>query len=99
MAEPLIGFAGFWYFHDPPELELLYGLAPAHWGRGFATETAEALIQYGFDTLGWDVIQACTDAPNEASVRVMERLGLHFERRAMINGLDTLVYRLPRPTP
>jgi RimJ/RimL family protein N-acetyltransferase len=28
---PLIGFCGFWYFHEPPELELLYGIAEPCW--------------------------------------------------------------------
>jgi RimJ/RimL family protein N-acetyltransferase len=31
--EELVGFGGFWYFHTPPKLELLYGIAPQHWNR------------------------------------------------------------------
>jgi len=80
-------------------LELLFGLSPTHWGQGFATEAAEAVIRYAFETLGVTLVHASTDVPNQASVRVMERLGMHFERQATINGLDTLFYRLPRPTP
>src|SRR5688572_14619101 len=34
------GFAGYWFFRDPPELELLYGVAEPLWGRGLATELA-----------------------------------------------------------
>ena len=41
--EPLIGFTGYRFFHDPPELHLLYGIAPAYWGRGFAPEAAHAI--------------------------------------------------------
>jgi [ribosomal protein S5]-alanine N-acetyltransferase len=36
----LIGFTGFRPFHDPPELELLFGLAEEHWGKGLAVEMA-----------------------------------------------------------
>ena len=33
--DALIGFCGFWPFHEPPRLELLYGIAPGHWGAGW----------------------------------------------------------------
>ncbi len=89
-ANDLIGFAGYWFFRDPPELELLYGIAADHWGRGLATEAARALVRYGFEQLDF------TDAPNVASVRVLEKAGLQFERRAVRGGLDTVYYRLRR---
>jgi RimJ/RimL family protein N-acetyltransferase len=88
------GVAGLWPLHDG--LELLYLLDPAAWGRGYATEAARAIVEYGFDALGLDDVVASTDAPNVASVRVMERAGLRFERRAVVDGLDTIVYRLRR---
>jgi ribosomal-protein-alanine N-acetyltransferase len=84
----LIGFCGFWHFHEPPELELLYGIAPDHWHKGLATEAANAMIRYGFDVLRFERIVASTDAANTASVRVMERAGLRFWKREMTNGLD-----------
>jgi ribosomal-protein-alanine N-acetyltransferase len=46
--EDLIGFCGFWIFRNSPELQLLYGISPKHWGAGLATEVARALIRYGF---------------------------------------------------
>ena len=55
--------------HQPPQLELLYGIAPEHWNKGLATEAANAIIRHGFDTLGFERIEASTDAPNAASVR------------------------------
>jgi ribosomal-protein-alanine N-acetyltransferase len=93
----LVGFGGFWRFHNPPELELLYGVAREFWGQGFATEIAQAVISYGFSVLNLSDIRASTDAPNYASQRVLEKLGFIFVRRAMVDGLDTVFYRLPRP--
>lgn len=90
----LLGFGGFWYFRDPPELELLYGVARPHWRRGLATEIARALIVYGGQTLGLRTIRASTDPPNVGSVRVLEKLGFAFERRATVGALDTLFYEL-----
>jgi [ribosomal protein S5]-alanine N-acetyltransferase len=72
----LIGCAGFWFFHEPPQLELLVSLSPACWGRGFAREAATALIDFAFESLGWEAIQASADAPNEASLGLMRRLGM-----------------------
>jgi ribosomal-protein-alanine N-acetyltransferase len=93
----LCGFGGFWYFRDPPELELLYGLDRAHWGRGYATEIARAVLEFGRTRLAMTDVRASTDAPNVASVRVLERLGFTLERRATVNGLDTLFFRQSRP--
>ena len=94
--EELIGFGGFWYFHTPPKLELLYGVAAAHWNRGLATEIAQTLVRYGFEELEFSEVWASTDAPNKASARVLEKAGLRFERRAVVEGLETLFYCLPR---
>jgi [ribosomal protein S5]-alanine N-acetyltransferase len=90
----LVGFAGFRPFHDPPELELLFGLAESHWGRGLAGEMASALIARGFERFGFDRIKASTDAPNVASIRVMEKLGMRFVKRETTNGLDTIYYEI-----
>jgi [ribosomal protein S5]-alanine N-acetyltransferase len=91
-----VGYAGFWYFRTPPELELLYGIDEAYWGRGYATEAARALMQYGFEQLGLEQIVASTDAPNKASVRVMEKSGMCFDRRVVISGRETIFYRIDR---
>jgi ribosomal-protein-alanine N-acetyltransferase len=94
--DSLIGFAGFWYFRDPPELELLYGVANGLWRQGVATELAQAIVSYGFSVLHLSEIQASTDFPNRASQRVLEKLGFLLERRDVVDGLDTIFYRLPR---
>jgi ribosomal-protein-alanine N-acetyltransferase len=86
----IVGFCGFWHFHEPPRLELLYGIAPDHWNNGLATEAAIAMICHGFEVLGFARIEASTDAANTASVRVMERAGLRFWKRETTNGLDTI---------
>lgn len=95
-GEGLIGFCGFWFFHDPPRLELLYGIATAHWNRGLATEAARAMLGYGFNRLSFDRIEASTDAANAASVRVMEQAGMSFWKREPTNGLDTVYYAVTR---
>lgn len=73
----LVGCGGFWQFHDPPELELLLSLSPSVWGRGLAQEAAGALIDHVFDALGWPMVQASADSPNERSLRLMRGVGMH----------------------
>ena len=92
--ETLIGFCGFRPFLEPPELQLIYGLLPAYWSKGFATEAARAMIRFGFERLGFERIVASVDAPNAASIRVLEKAGLVLDRRETVNGLDTMFYTI-----
>jgi ribosomal-protein-alanine N-acetyltransferase len=78
----IIGFVGFREFFDPPQLQLLYGLLPAFWGRGVATEAALTICEYAFRELGFLEIAAATDVPNEASIAVLRRLGMRAVRTA-----------------
>jgi RimJ/RimL family protein N-acetyltransferase len=91
----LVGFCGL---RCPVEgvPELLYGLWREWSGQGVATEAARAVLAHAFTTLGVREIAAATDVPNTASVGVMQRLGMRFERRGTLNGLDTLFYRITR---
>ena len=57
-----------------------YGIARTHWGRGLATEAAQAVVDAAFDT--WPTlnrIESFTDARNTASLRVMAKLGMQRE--------------------
>lgn len=90
----MVGIAGFWFFRDPPELELLYAVERSRWGQGFATEIARAIAEYALSTLGLESIRASTDAANTASSRVLEKLGFELQRRATVGGLDTLFFQL-----
>lgn len=88
------GFGAFWHFRDPPELELLYGVADGQIQRGYGREIARAIVDYGFTTLGMAEVRASTDAAHAASRRVLDALGFSFERRADAGGLDTVYYAL-----
>lgn len=90
----LAAFCGFRPFHDPPQTELLFGVAEEHWGRGLAGEMSRALIALAFDRWGFDRVQGSTDAPNAASIRVMEKLGMRFMERKSAEGLDTVFYEI-----
>ncbi len=56
-----------------------YGIGPAHWGRGFTTEAAHAVVDWAFASLEVDRVFATADARNVGSWRVMEHLGMQHE--------------------
>jgi RimJ/RimL family protein N-acetyltransferase len=91
------GFTGFRAMPDSTDLELYYGLDPAHWRAGLATEAARAVVRWGFDALGLATIPIRTDGPNEASVAVMKRLGATYVRTDPEGAFGTtIVYVLRR---
>jgi RimJ/RimL family protein N-acetyltransferase len=63
-----------------PEVGLYWAVAPAHRGRGYATEAAAALIAYAFATLRLSRIVATTSHDNAASIGVMRKLGMRLTR-------------------
>jgi [ribosomal protein S5]-alanine N-acetyltransferase len=95
-TELLAGFCGFIRRDGEPDPELIYGLRRAWWGRGLATEAAERALAFAFTEKNVTRVTAATDPPNEASLRVMERLGMRFTHRGRLNGLDTVFYELGR---
>lgn len=60
--------------------ELGYRLRRLDWGQGLASEGAAALIGWGFSNGGYDKIVATTMAVNQASRRVMEKIGMKYAR-------------------
>ena len=92
-ATELVGFGGLWYFRDPPELELLYGVRDGQLKRGYGREIARAVVRYAADTLGMAELKASTHPSHADSRRVLDDLGFIFERQAIVAGLDTVFYR------
>lgn len=64
---------------DATEGDIGYELAPEYWNRGYATEAARAMVDFGFDELGLHRVWSYTVAGNTGSRRVMEKLGMTLE--------------------
>ncbi|MFT5163224.1 MAG: ribosomal-protein-alanine N-acetyltransferase [Alteromonadaceae bacterium] len=65
-----------------------YAFLPEHSGKGYATESAKAVIAYGKSTLGIEQIVAITSEKNIASIKVLEKLGLKFEKMVPYNETE-----------
>lgn len=83
--------------------EVGYVIAADRWGRGYATEAAAAVVQFGFNTLGLDRISATCRPGNTASARVLAKMGMVLQARLPAHKLirgqreDSLLYSLCRP--
>ena len=75
------------------EVEVGYGFMPDYWGRGLATEIANACLRIGFDRLGLPSMVAITTPPNLASQRVMMKAGLVYERDILHAGVPHRLFR------
>jgi ribosomal-protein-alanine N-acetyltransferase len=98
-----IGWCGLSRWNpDYRSAALGYCLDAAAWGQGYATEAARALLEWAFDTLDLNRVQAETDTRNIASARVLEKLGFVREgtlrEDCVVNGdvSDSWVFGLLR---
>lgn len=85
----LIGAMGIALHDRHARAEMGYWIGQPHWGRGYATEAGRAVLRYGFEVLGLNRIQASHFAGNDASGRVMQKLGMTREghrRQAVRKG-------------
>jgi [ribosomal protein S5]-alanine N-acetyltransferase len=78
----LVGCTGLHFEVAHEKAELGYWIGRPHWGRGYASEAARALVEFGFGVLQLHRIQAHYMAHNPASGRVMENAGLRREGRS-----------------
>ena len=78
-AKLLIGVIGLGFAAQHSRAELGYWIGKRYWNRGYATEAAEAVLRYGFETLGLNRICAFHFGRNPASGRVLEKVGMTYE--------------------
>lgn len=95
-SSQMIGYCGLRYLDELDEVEVLYGLAKAYWGRGIATQAVKASLSYGFDVANLDRIIAMALPENLASRRVIEKAGLQYEKQIHIFNLDGFYYSINR---
>ncbi|HEY4949281.1 MAG TPA: GNAT family N-acetyltransferase [Candidatus Acidoferrales bacterium] len=94
----MIGFCGLQPLDGTPETEIGWWLARACWGRGLATEAARTALQDGFERARLERIVAVALPDNRASIHVMEKMGMKYERDMVHRGFDVVLYALNRPS-
>ena len=96
-----VGRGGLRHVHvaGNDELELAYALEAAFWGQGLATEMAQAIMDVGSKSLSRNSIVCFTLKSNQASQRVMEKLGFQYERDFVHGTQPHILYRLDTAKP
>lgn len=90
----------FSYDQKSKRAEIGFGLMRSCWGKGYINEAGEALIKYGFDSLGLRRVEAEIDPDNQSSAKALEKLGFSLEgllrQRWEVNGIvsDSAMYGL-----
>lgn len=74
-------------------IELGYAFLPQYWGRGLATELAEASVRVGFDVIRLDELICMALPSNGASRRVMEKAGFRYDREVIHAELRHFLHR------
>jgi RimJ/RimL family protein N-acetyltransferase len=75
------------------ETEVAWVTSPERWGEGLATEMARAAVDVGLGPVGLASVVSFTLPHNVASRRVMERIGMTYEREYVHVGLPHVLYR------
>ncbi len=84
--------------YRPGDVDLGYRFRRAVWGRGYASEGAQALVRRALTTEDAARVVACAFVTNRGSLRVMEKAGLRLEAQIALSEFETpaLVYALTR---
>ena len=86
-----IGICGLFRRDGLDDVDIGFALLPEYRGRGYAHESAQAVVLHARDDLGLDRLTAIVAADNAASIGLIEKLGLSFERVVPASGEDRAV--------
>lgn len=80
-----IGICGLLKRDALPDVDIGFAFLPRFWSRGYAFESASAVRTYGINALGLKRIVAITSPGNDGSIRVLEKIGLSYERTTRLS--------------
>lgn len=83
-----IGMCGLIRRENLEDVDIGYALLPRFWFRGYAVEAARAVKEYAKDVVGLKRMVAIVDPTNEGSIRVLEKIGLHYEKMVRLSADD-----------
>jgi RimJ/RimL family protein N-acetyltransferase len=96
-SRQMVGSCGLWWPEAYPRSELTWWIAPAARRNGYALEASRAAIGFGYDVLGWDIVETHMNDENMAARRLVEKLGgKRIVRERFPDGLQRDVFALPR---
>ena len=86
--EELNGFTDF--------IDIGYRFIPRFWGKGYASESAFACLDFGFKEMNYDIIYGAADVENIGSNKILQKVGLQFVNKFDYKGVDVNWYELKK---
>jgi [ribosomal protein S5]-alanine N-acetyltransferase len=93
----VLGWMGLEYLDDVHETELAYLLTTRVWGKGLATEAAQAAVEFGVKSAGLKKIIGLVHPENSASARVLQKSGLGYLQRVSLWEMELDWYQTSLP--
>jgi len=93
-TQNFLGIGGLRSLFGTPEV--VYHFPRAYWGKGLATELARASLRYGFQEHAFDRILAIAKPQNLASIHVMEKIGMRYDKHTTYYDIDVIQYSILR---
>ncbi len=87
-----LGWCGLKYLEDESAVDIGFRFHKKHWGRGYATEAAAPCLKYGFENLRLKKIIGRALKANTASIHVLEKIGMKYERDEMLHDGPAVIY-------
>ena len=95
-SNQMIGFCGLQPLAETPEIEIGWWLARDRWNQGLATEAAREALRDGFERAHLERVVAVAMPANRASIHIMEKLRMRFERETTHRGFAVVLYAVER---
>ena len=86
-----IGWCGLKY-NEENEIDIGFRFFKKEWGKGFASEAAEATIKYAKEELKMKSLVGRAAKENIASVRILQKLGFEFKSKKKCHGIEDALY-------
>ena len=89
-----LGWCGLKFEEDKAEIDLGYRFYKKYWGKGFATESAKACVNYGFSKLDMNEIVGRATIENKASIEVLKKCNFKFEKQFVYLNQPSVLYTI-----
>lgn len=95
-TDEFLGWCGLKWTDEMNETDLGFRFHKKHWNKGYATESARACIDHGFHQLGLQTIIGRAMHENKASIKVLEKVGMHYWKEVLCSLHDAVCYRIEK---
>lgn len=95
-SNQFVGWCGLKLGEMENETDIGFRFFEEEWNKGYATESANACLHYGFEKLNLKRIIGRAMKENKASIKVLQKIGLEYEKEAELDGKPAVIYTIEK---